>query len=449
MCRSRSGSAAWTRPIRSSSRSTQPDRLVLGKRMEDHLRLGVCFWHSFAWPGADMFGVGHARPAVARPRPPTRWTPPATKMAVAFEFIEKLGVAVLLLPRPRRRPRGHDASPSANANLDAVADDAARRAGADRHQAPLGHRQPVQHPRYAARRRDQPQRRRLRLRRRPGEEDARGDPAARRRELRLLGRPRGLRHSAQHRPASASSTTSPGSSTWPSTTRRRSASPASSSSSRSRRSRPSTSTTSTSATVPRLPRPQRPRGRLQAQHRDQPRDARRPHACTTSSRTPSANGMLGCIDANRGDPLLGWDTDQFPNSVEDLALPLFVILRGGRPHAPAASTSTPRCAARASSRIDLFHAHIGGMDTFARALLVAADLSSAASSPSSRDGALRRLGRRARHGDPRRLAVASRDLEAQRRGRRDRPRPRRRGARSGSRTSSTSAIWAVDRPRQA
>ena len=36
----------------------EPDRMVLGKRMEDHLRPGVCFWHSFAWPGVDMFGSG-------------------------------------------------------------------------------------------------------------------------------------------------------------------------------------------------------------------------------------------------------------------------------------------------------------------------------------------------------------------------------------------------------
>ena len=36
----------------------QPDRLVLGKRMEDHLRIGVCLWHSFAWSGTDMFGAG-------------------------------------------------------------------------------------------------------------------------------------------------------------------------------------------------------------------------------------------------------------------------------------------------------------------------------------------------------------------------------------------------------
>ena len=50
----------------------QPDRLVLGKRMEDHLRIGVCLWHSFNWPGSDVFGVGHLRSAVARSPASTR-----------------------------------------------------------------------------------------------------------------------------------------------------------------------------------------------------------------------------------------------------------------------------------------------------------------------------------------------------------------------------------------
>ena len=36
----------------------EPDRMVLGKRMEDHLRIGVCLWHSFNWPGSDVFGTG-------------------------------------------------------------------------------------------------------------------------------------------------------------------------------------------------------------------------------------------------------------------------------------------------------------------------------------------------------------------------------------------------------
>ena len=34
------------------------DRVVLGKRMEDHLRFAVCFWHTFCWPGSDIFGAG-------------------------------------------------------------------------------------------------------------------------------------------------------------------------------------------------------------------------------------------------------------------------------------------------------------------------------------------------------------------------------------------------------
>src|ERR1700743_2444113 len=34
------------------------DKLVLGKRMEDHLRLAVCYWHTFVWPGTDIFGAG-------------------------------------------------------------------------------------------------------------------------------------------------------------------------------------------------------------------------------------------------------------------------------------------------------------------------------------------------------------------------------------------------------
>ena len=59
-----------------------------------------------------------------------------------------------------------------------------------------------------------------------------------------------------------------------------------------------------------------------------------------------ANGVLGSIDANRGDPQNGWDTDQFPNSVEDLVMPIYEILRSGG-IAPAASISTPSSGVRA------------------------------------------------------------------------------------------------------
>jgi xylose isomerase len=86
-----------------------------------------------------------------------------------------------------------------------------------------------------------------------------------------------------------------------------------------------------------------------------------------------AHGILGSIDANRGDPQNGWDTDQFPNSVEDLALPIYEILRGGG-LTTGGFNFDAKLRRQSTGRNDLFHAHIGGIDTLARALLVAADL---------------------------------------------------------------------------
>src|SRR5438445_1958986 len=69
----------------------EPDRMVLGKRMEDHLRIAVCLWHSFNWPGADVFGVG----TFDRPWLDPRLEPmigARAKLEAAFEFIDKVGV---------------------------------------------------------------------------------------------------------------------------------------------------------------------------------------------------------------------------------------------------------------------------------------------------------------------------------------------------------------------
>jgi xylose isomerase len=86
-----------------------------------------------------------------------------------------------------------------------------------------------------------------------------------------------------------------------------------------------------------------------------------------------ANGIFGSIDANRGDYQNGWDTDQFPNSVDELALALYEILRGGGLTTGGFNFDT-KLRRQSMGRIDLFHGHIGGIDTLARALLVAADL---------------------------------------------------------------------------
>jgi len=79
-------------------------------------------------------------------------------------------------------------------------------------------------------------------------------------------------------------------------------------------------------------------------------------------------GMLGSIDANRGDPRLGWDTDQFPNSVDEMALAMHEILRGGGIGTGGLNFDA-KLRRQSVDRSDLFHAHIGGMDVMARALL--------------------------------------------------------------------------------
>ena len=133
------------------------------------------------------------------------------------------------------------------------------------------------------------------------------------------------RHEARARPPR------PRSSTWPSTTRSRSASPASSTSSPSRRSRPSTSTTPT-------PRPAStscgPTTCCRtSSSTSRPTTPRSPATrCSTSWKSPAAPGALGSIDANTGDLLLGWDTDQFPTDIYLTTQCMLCILEHGRLH---------------------------------------------------------------------------------------------------------------------
>ena len=97
----------------------EPDRLVLGKRMEDHLRMAVCYWHTFVWPGSDVFGVGtFDRPWLTPGADPMEAA--RAKLDAAFEFFAKLGVPFFTLPRSRRRARGQHLRRDERAILDAV-----------------------------------------------------------------------------------------------------------------------------------------------------------------------------------------------------------------------------------------------------------------------------------------------------------------------------------------
>ncbi len=81
-------------------------------------------------------------------------------------------------------------------------------------------------------------------------------------------------------------------------------------------------------------------------------------------------GVLGSIDANRGDYQNGWDTDQFPNNVSELTEAMLVILEAGGFQGGGINFDA-KTRRNSTDPADLFIAHIGGMDTFARALLAA------------------------------------------------------------------------------
>ena len=84
----------------------------------------------------------------------------------------------------------------------------------------------------------------------------------------------------------------------------------------------------------------------------------------------AAAGMLGSIDANSGDPLLGWDTDQFNTDIRELTLAMLSILKAGG--LGSGGFNFDAKLRRPSTDIeDLFHAHIGGMDAYALAFKLA------------------------------------------------------------------------------
>ena len=81
-------------------------------------------------------------------------------------------------------------------------------------------------------------------------------------------------------------------------------------------------------------------------------------------------GMLGSIDANRGDYQNGWDTDQFPNNIQETTEAMLVFLKAGGLQGGGVNFDA-KIRRNSTDLDDVFHAHIGGADTFARALITA------------------------------------------------------------------------------
>ena len=347
----------------------EPDRLVLGKRMEDHLRIGVCLWHSFAWDGRDMFGIG----TLDRPWLDSAADPMAAarqKMAVAFEFIEKLGAPYYCFHDRDVAPEGASFGEFRD-NLDALTDDALgyqERTGAT---LLWGTANLFTHPRYQAGAATNPDpevfayaaaqvKHMLEVTKRLGGTNyvlwggREGYDTLLNTDLKREGQQlaRFLHLVAEHKHRIGFD-----------------------------------------GTLLIEPKPMEPtkhqydydsatihgflvRNGLEDEYRlniEANHATLAGHSFHHEVAYAVANGILGSIDANRGDYQNGWDTDQFPNSVEDLALPLYEILKGGG-FTTGGFNFDAKLRRQSTSRTDLFHAHIGGIDTLARALLVAADL---------------------------------------------------------------------------
>ena len=347
----------------------QPDRLVLGKRMADHLRIAVCLWHSFSWPGSDVFGSG----TFDRPWLDPRAEPMAAaqgRLDVAFEFLAKLGIPFFCFHDRDVSPEGATFAQT-QANLDAVVDSIAGHMERTGLHLLWGTANLFSHPRYAAGAATNPDpevfafaaaqvRSMLEATHRlgganyvlwggrEGYETLLNTDLAR--EEAQLGRFLAMVAEHKHK-------------------------------------------IGFTGTLLIEPKPQEPtkhqydydvatvlgfleRYDLQGEYKlnlEVNHATLAGHSFHHEVSTAIAHGMLGSVDANRGDYQNGWDTDQFPNSVDELSLAVYEIVRAGGLGSGGFNFDT-KLRRQSMDHDDLFHAHIGGIDTLAQSLLVAAGM---------------------------------------------------------------------------
>ncbi len=347
----------------------EPDRLVLGKRMEEHLRIAVCLWHSFNWPGSDVFGVGtFDRPWLAPGSDPIEAA--RAKVDAAFEFLAALGVPFFTFHDRDVAPDGRTFAES-RANLDAVS------AAIEEHMERTGLRllwgtaNLFAHPRYAAGAATNP------------------DPEV-------------FAFAAAQVKAMLETTHRLGGANYVLWGGREGYETLLNTDLRREEQQLARFLTLVAEHKHRIgfdgllllePKPQEPtkhqydydvatvdsfllRHGLADEYRvniEVNHATLAGHSFHHEVAVAISRGLLGSIDVNRGDYQNGWDTDQFPNSVDELALAMYEILRAGG-FSSGGFNFDAKLRRQSVDRNDLFHAHVGGIDTLARALLVAADM---------------------------------------------------------------------------
>jgi len=346
------------------------DRLVSGRRMEDHLRFAACYWHSFAWDGFDIFGAG----TLDRPWHPT--FAPATdpmeaarrKMDAAFEFFAKLGVPYYCFHDRDIAPEGSSFKESA-ALLDEMVDRAAEhqeRTGI----TPLwGTANLFTNPRYQAGAATNPDpevfayaaaqvAHCLEATHRLGGENyvlwggREGYDTLLntdlRRELDQLGRFLSLVVEHKHRIGFDGAILIEPKPFEPA------------------KHQYDYDVAAVHAFLQRYGLDTEIKVNIEVNHA-----TLSGHDFAHEVAVAARAGIFGSIDANAGDDRLGWDLDRFPTSVEQMTLGMLEILRAGG-FTTGGFNFDAKLRRQSIDRTDLFHGHIGGMDTLARALLVAA-----------------------------------------------------------------------------
>jgi xylose isomerase len=342
------------------------DRLVLGKRMEDHLRLAVCYWHSFCWPGSDVFGAGTLqRPWLAGPMTQAR---AEEKLDAAFDFFERLGVPYYCFHDLDAMAEAHSLREHEK-NLHAIIDKMALRMSSSPVRLLWGTANLFSHPRYAAGAATNPDpavfayaatQVRLCLEAthrlgganyvlwggREGYDTLLNTDIAR--ELDQLGRFMSLVVEHKHRIGFGGTILIEPKPHEPT------------------KHQYDHDTATVYGFLKRYGLEKDIKVNIEANHA-----TLAGHSFEHEIATAVALGILGSIDINRGDPQNGWDTDQFPNNVHDVALALYFILKSGGLGTGGLNFDA-KLRRQSLAVEDLFHAHIGGIDTLARALLGAA-----------------------------------------------------------------------------
>ncbi len=341
------------------------NRVVLGKTMAEHLRVAVCYWHTFAWPGNDIFGQG------TFDRPWFKVSNPVEaaelKLKTAFEFFEKLGVPFFTFHDRDIAPEGATLRES-HENLDRVIGKAEAEMQRTGVRLLWGTANLFSHPRFMGGAATNPDpevfayaaaqvRKMLDVTQqlrgenyvlwggREGYETLLNTDL--KREADQLGRFLTLVAEHKHKIGFKGLLLLEPKPKEPT------------------KHQYDFDTASVYAFLQRYRLEKEYRVNIEANHA-----ILSGHTFQHEVAYALANGLFGSIDINRGDPLLGWDTDQFPNDVAEIAVVMATILKGGG-FTSGGMNFDAKLRRQSIDPQDLFYAHVGGMDTLARGVLIA------------------------------------------------------------------------------